>query len=190
VPPSLEQCLQYLQFLHALQIPCGLQRASIGSASRCARLAYSDALPKATSTARTPIVRFRIPISFGKSRTVPFFWRAAGRPAAEQLPRAENGATVAPFFFASACVCFNPHPPVGGGCNPYPQHTPSASVAFQRSSAATARELINRIRVLKPPRSTVFDTAWRWGYVERAWGVGAGAPLGACGAQFGAHDGA
>jgi hypothetical protein len=45
-------------------------------------------------------------------------------------------------------------------------------------------------RVLKAPRSTVFDTAWRWGYVERAWGVGAGAPLGACGAQFGAHDGA
>jgi len=47
-----------------------------------------------------------------------------------------------------------------------------------------------RVLVLKAPRSTVFDTAWRWGYVERAWGVGAGAPLGACGAQFGAHGGA
>ena len=35
------------------------------------------------------------------------------------------------FFFASACVCFNPHPPVGGGCN------------FNKRSPCTARSSVS-----------------------------------------------
>ena len=35
-------------------------------------------------------------------------------------------------FSATARRRFNPHPPVGGGCNPYPQHTPSASVVARK----------------------------------------------------------
>ena len=50
-------------------------------------------------------------------------------------PRRKWRNRCAIFFFASACVCFNPHPPVGGGCNCTSARLRSESVAFQSSPA-------------------------------------------------------